>query len=99
MSVRVLWLITMYLGKPPVYVDTGETVPGKKMARGVKKLMDTINRLRQLGIEDLVVSLPKIVVVGDQSSGKSSCVEALSEIKVPRFTNTCTRVSRPHNMP
>lgn len=42
-------------------------------------------------MEDLVLPLPKIVVVGDQSTGKSSLIEGMSEIKVPRNTGTCTR--------
>ena len=70
--------------RPPVNVEV--------MGRGIKKIVATIDRLRELGIEDLVQPLPKIVVVGDQSSGKSSLIEALSEIKVPRSTGTCTRV-------
>jgi hypothetical protein len=60
-----------------------------------------INRLRDLGIETmeleglegepLAISLPKIVLVGNQSSGKSSLIEAISEIKVPRAIDTCTK--------
>ena len=62
------------------------------MGRGIRKLFNTVTDLRQLGIEGLEVPLPKIVVVGDQSAGKSSLIEALSEIKVPRSSGTCTRV-------
>jgi Dynamin family len=60
-----------------------------------------INELRDLGIErlqldaleqnQLDLSLPKIVLVGMQSSGKSSLIEAISEIKVPQGTGTCTK--------
>jgi Dynamin family len=38
------------------------------------------------------IPTPNIVMIGDQSSGKSSLVEAISQIKVPRDTGTCTRV-------
>lgn len=62
------------------------------LGRGVNKLMETINHLRTLGVEDIVAPLPKVVVVGDQSAGKSSLIEAISEIKVPRSAGTCTRV-------
>ncbi|KAI9887718.1 MAG: hypothetical protein M1823_000467 [Watsoniomyces obsoletus] len=72
-------------------VPDNRLVAAEKVGQGVKKLMQTINGLRQLGVEDLVLPLPKIVVVGDQSAGKSSLVEALSEIKVPRSAGTCTR--------
>jgi hypothetical protein len=60
-----------------------------------------INRLRDLGLDRLElpgiegepfdISLPKIVLVGNQSSGKSSLIEAISQVKVPRDDNTCTR--------
>jgi hypothetical protein len=60
-----------------------------------------INLLRDMGIEALDVewldgskpdlSLPKVVVVGDQSSGKSSLIESISEIQVPVAEGTCTK--------
>ena len=61
------------------------------MGRGVKELVQRVQSLRHLGVENLVLPLPKIVVVGDQSTGKSSLIEAISEIKVPRSAGTCTR--------
>ena len=59
-----------------------------------KHLIDIINDLEQFGIQKSQIPLPKIVVVGDQSAGKSSIVEALSGIKVPRASQTCTRVGQ-----
>jgi hypothetical protein len=60
-----------------------------------------INSLRDLGIESLDIdwidgnkpdlSLPKVVVVGDQSSGKSSLIESMSKIQVPVSAETCTK--------
>ncbi|KOS20018.1 Interferon-induced GTP-binding protein Mx [Escovopsis weberi] len=44
-----------------------------------KDLLDTIDSLRNLGVE--LESLPQIIVVGDKSAGKSSVLEAIS-----RFT-------------
>ncbi|KAL2354881.1 Dynamin family protein [Cryomyces antarcticus] len=61
------------------------------VGRGIKELVAAINGLEQLGVEASDLPLPKIVVVGDQSAGKSSVVEAISEIKVPRNSGTCTR--------
>ena len=61
------------------------------LGRGVKSLVQAIQRLRDLGVENLGLPLPKIVVVGDQSTGKSSLIEGISEIKVPRNADTCTR--------
>jgi len=42
-----------------------------------QKLITTINQLERLGLSKDVVEIPKIVVVGDQSSGKSSLIERL----------------------
>src|SRR5947207_10226341 len=53
-------------------------------------LIDVINHLRDCGTEQ-ILPLPKIAVVGNQSAGKSSLLEAISQIKVPRATGTCTR--------
>lgn len=51
----------------------------------------TVNqKLKELGIEQ-TIQLPQICVIGDQSTGKSSLIEALSMIKVPRDTGCCTR--------
>jgi len=52
---------------------------------GVKALLQAINELERHGI-DAALPLPKIVAVGDQSAGKSSLIEAISEIKVPRVS-------------
>lgn len=57
----------------------------------MKGLIRKIQDLRSLGIEDRNIALPKICVVGDQSTGKSSLIEAISEIKVPRSEGACTR--------
>ena len=71
----------------PIGSDGGLQVLG----RGVKSLVQAIQTLRDLGVEILGLPLPKIVVVGDQSTGKSSLIEGISEIKVPRQAGTCTR--------
>lgn len=57
----------------------------------MKGLVKKIQDLSHLGIEDSKIALPKICVVGDQSTGKSSLIEGISEIKVPRSAGTCTR--------
>lgn len=53
--------------------------------------MHAIRDLTTYGVDDSLVKLPKIVVVGDQSAGKSSLIEGISEITVPREAGTCTR--------
>lgn len=55
-----------------------------------KTLLDTIDSLRALHVGQ-IVDLPQIIVVGDQSSGKSSVMEALSRIKFPVDGDLCTR--------
>jgi len=54
------------------------------------KLLDEIDKLRSQGISHYV-SLPQLIVCGDQSSGKSSSLEAISGISFPTKDNLCTR--------
>ncbi|KAJ9210527.1 hypothetical protein DTO166G4_7839 [Paecilomyces variotii] len=61
------------------------------ISQDMRPLVQKIQDLRHLGIEDSKIALPKICVVGDQSTGKSSLIEGMSEIKVPRSAGTCTR--------
>jgi hypothetical protein len=52
--------------------------------------LDKIDKLRELGVAKFV-ALPQLVVVGDQSSGKSSVLEAVMELPLPRDSGLCTR--------
>lgn len=56
-----------------------------------RKLIKVIQKLEALGIGAQLSSLPKFVVVGDQSHGKSSVIEAICGISLPRSAGTCTR--------
>ncbi|XP_049326049.1 interferon-induced GTP-binding protein Mx1 [Astyanax mexicanus] len=56
----------------------------------VRPCIDLIDSLRSQGVEkDL--ALPAIAVIGDQSSGKSSVLEALSGVALPRGSGIVTR--------
>ncbi|KAI1097972.1 P-loop containing nucleoside triphosphate hydrolase protein [Jackrogersella minutella] len=55
-----------------------------------KTLMDIIDKLRSKGI-NRYVNLPQIVVCGDQSSGKSSVLQAISGMSFPTKDSLCTR--------
>ncbi|KAL7948152.1 hypothetical protein V8C42DRAFT_316823 [Trichoderma barbatum] len=55
-----------------------------------RRLLDTIDSLRDLHIGG-IVDLPQIIVVGDQCSGKSSVLEAISRVHFPVSDGICTR--------
>ncbi|KAL4814088.1 P-loop containing nucleoside triphosphate hydrolase protein [Aspergillus spinulosporus] len=49
-----------------------------------------IDELHKLGLSS-TIELPELVVVGDQSTGKSSVLQAITEISFPVKQDTCTR--------
>lgn len=53
-------------------------------------LLDKIDRLLACNLGEYV-NLPQLVVVGDQSSGKSSVLEGLTKLPFPRDSGLCTR--------
>ncbi|OAQ59617.1 interferon-induced GTP-binding protein Mx [Pochonia chlamydosporia 170] len=59
------------------------------LANEQRGLLDFIDKLQYAQLDN--VKLPQIVVVGDQSAGKSSVLEAISGTPFPRDAGACTR--------
>ncbi|GAO14652.1 hypothetical protein UVI_02009000 [Ustilaginoidea virens] len=68
------------------FFNTSFQVIGKKL----KACNDTLGELQQLGVSHHV-QLPQLVLVGDQSAGKSSLMSGLANLELPRSEGTCTR--------
>ncbi|KAF2966363.1 hypothetical protein GQX73_g7233 [Xylaria multiplex] len=66
-----------------------KSVRGDKPSHGNLSILTKVDRLRELiGTR---IALPQLVVVGDQSSGKSSVLENLTGFAFPRDAELCTR--------
>jgi GTP-binding protein EngB required for normal cell division len=79
-------------------VDTPGSPPNSSMlylsATGEQaEVLRVLDRLRKLGLDEGPDghSLPRIIVCGTQSSGKSSVLEAIAGIPFPRKNGICTR--------
>lgn len=62
----------------------------KLQSKDERRLLDVVDKLRRTGLNG-TIELPQLVVCGDQSSGKSSVLEAITEIPFPRKAGLCTR--------
>lgn len=62
----------------------------KDIGQHLKSFNDTLGSLQSLGIHH-DTPLPELILVGDQSSGKSSLMSAISQIILPRSDGVCTR--------
>ncbi|KAF9036367.1 hypothetical protein BJ165DRAFT_1533196 [Panaeolus papilionaceus] len=58
---------------------------------GRRKMLDLANKLHSTGVQ-VDIDLPQIAVIGSQSAGKSSLIQSISCITLPRESGTCTRV-------
>ena len=74
---------------PPVD-QLAEQSLSKTMAQVSKKL-GLFERVRHV-CQSESIPIPGVVVVGEQSAGKSSLLENISGIQFPRAQNTCTRM-------
>ncbi|EXJ65394.1 hypothetical protein A1O7_01735 [Cladophialophora yegresii CBS 114405] len=55
-----------------------------------EEILNVIDQLRSEGVSKYI-NLPQLIVCGDQSSGKSSVLEAISGLAFPTKDNVCTR--------
>lgn len=60
------------------------------LGKKVKEFNDTLGELQQLGVSH-DIQLPELVLIGDQSAGKSSLMSGLANLELPRSEGTCTR--------
>ncbi|KAF7928114.1 uncharacterized protein EAE97_009912 [Botrytis byssoidea] len=74
--------------------DTTPSLDGMKglhlIGMNPQILIDSLSQLGNYDVEH-VVDLPKIIVIGDQSAGKSSLIGRLSEMSLPTNSGCCTR--------
>ncbi|CAG8677411.1 4563_t:CDS:2, partial [Racocetra persica] len=65
-------------------------ISSSQYAKEASNYIRILNELRRIGAQ-FAVNLPTIVFCGNQSAGKSSLLEAISGVKLPRSDGTCTR--------
>nr|DAD24591.1 TPA_asm: hypothetical protein HUJ06_026055 [Nelumbo nucifera] len=58
----------------------------------IRPLLDTVDQLCHLKTMKEGIELPTIVIIGDQSSSKSSVLESRTGISLPQGIGICTRV-------
>lgn len=79
----------------PILTNMGEVGDMKLPEIGLQtpeheEVLNIIDTLRSQGISQYI-DLPQLIVCGDQSSGKSSVLEAISGLQFPTKDNLCTR--------
>ncbi|KAM7220430.1 P-loop containing nucleoside triphosphate hydrolase protein [Rhypophila decipiens] len=68
----------------------GPNLALKEFGQELKEGIDALAEIQSRGISH-VANLPELVLVGDQSSGKSSLMSAIAGLSLPRSSGTCTR--------
>ncbi|KAF9650942.1 hypothetical protein BDM02DRAFT_1001795 [Thelephora ganbajun] len=78
----------------PMPSETPETFPiGPQhigQVDGPREVLNVVDQVHSTGVR-AYVDVPTICALGDQSVGKSSVIEAISGVKLPRALDTCTR--------
>ncbi|KAJ2918308.1 hypothetical protein MD484_g2118, partial [Candolleomyces efflorescens] len=79
---------------PPLDVvddfEAGVGLSDAQLSQSRRQMLDLVNRLQSTGVQ-VDIDLPQIAVIGSQSAGKSSLIESISGITLPRAAGTCTR--------
>ncbi|KAJ7249503.1 P-loop containing nucleoside triphosphate hydrolase protein [Mycena haematopus] len=70
--------------------DRAVGLSNPSVSQGRRRMLDLVNRLHNTGVQ-IDIDLPQIAVIGSQSAGKSSLIESISGITLPRAAGTCTR--------
>ncbi|KAF8991466.1 P-loop containing nucleoside triphosphate hydrolase protein [Cyathus striatus] len=68
----------------------GVGLSNPQLSQGRRRMLDLVNKLHSTGVQ-VDIDLPQIAVIGSQSAGKSSLIESISGITLPRAAGTCTR--------
>ncbi|KAI6160620.1 P-loop containing nucleoside triphosphate hydrolase protein [Pisolithus thermaeus] len=74
---------------PPTGTNGGVGLADPATASQRRGMLDLINRLRNIGVQR-DIDLPMIAVIGNQSAGKSSLIESISGVTLPRCQGTYT---------
>ncbi|KAF9129761.1 hypothetical protein BGW39_003833, partial [Mortierella sp. 14UC] len=53
-------------------------------------IFDKFAKVQNYGLKH-PISIPQVTIIGDQSSGKSSVLEAITKLPFPRDKGMCTR--------
>ncbi|KAN0060747.1 hypothetical protein ACQY0O_007405 [Thecaphora frezii] len=67
-----------------------EGLESSSYAKKEREYTRLMNELRACGVS-LDVDVPRVAIIGNQSAGKSSVIEGISGITLPRSKGTCTR--------
>ncbi|KAJ2922809.1 hypothetical protein H1R20_g14301, partial [Candolleomyces eurysporus] len=74
-------------GQAELKAQSGVGLSDAQLSQSRRQTLDLVNRLHSTGVQ-VDIDLPQIVVVGQQSSGKSSLIESVSGITLPRAADS-----------
>ncbi|KAL0955560.1 hypothetical protein HGRIS_001801 [Hohenbuehelia grisea] len=81
---------SLFILLPPSVNDMTLGLSNAELSTGRQHLLDLMVKLLDTGVQ-AYVDIPQIAVIGSQSAGKSSLIEAIAGITLPRASGTCTR--------